>query len=604
MRSLTPAPIAAWTALSPQVSAAALFDGTLYAGAVSQSGPWLYRAEAGALVDAGFTAPAYTVACRGLLAEGAYLYALLAVAETAPHTIDQQTRSLVYRFDGADWTLAADGAGALFGLALRDGTLYSIGTGLDVEGLPATGLFSWTRYAWRLVGSHAQPQRLRRQGGNLLVESYSGGALHLDVYAVDALPQGQAAPAGYVPNTAVIWGGALWYLTQATNGDRLYLHHGGLLGGGDYDVASWNVTKGYYWNMTAWGGGLVLLGGIYQVGGFTPVYATVAAGRLTLAQPLPYTPNQFEGGVLLGRNEPYPITVGMGVAPNAYWSSWGVAPETRTADTGEAGGRLVLDRAAVIVGGARLEGFGLEWGDNSGDTTVRLETFGLEWRPLPGVPLARLVSFGLQWADDSGDTTARLEGFGFAYGDGTGSNRARLTRFGLDWQAALPLQARLTGFGLQWGDGSAGETARLESFGLQWRDRSGTVNARLETFGLEWQIWRVNPPAHFARLTRAGLQWADAPGPPGAGESVLYLVATIPEGMTRCRIVTDQTPEDMAATRALIRLDGEDLDPDAWGSYQPVRIGSNLTLDQTGTELRVALIGSGTVPSAYIQFEE
>lgn len=330
MRPPTFREMATWTPGEPHVTSAARLGETVYAGAYSLSGPWLYRAEDGMLVDAGFVAPEYTLSCRGLLEQGGYLYLLLGLAGMGgqPRSWEYQNRTLLYRSaDGEDWTLIGDTQASLCQLCWWRGGLYATGAGFDAQGRLARGLWRFLRGDWRLTGIGGNWQagegRLRAWGEWLVLE-WSGPGIERALVIGD--PEGRfvlCPGQDYVANTPVFYQGRVHCLRLGGGGTRqeLWRTTGRSPGYGEAGwqrIAAWSVaTGGLYWSAAVQGGTLLMLGARAGQG----VVGLYAPGNLELAVPCRYVVNDLRGGVLLG-------TAGSAPGLPEYQLRWGHHPKS------------------------------------------------------------------------------------------------------------------------------------------------------------------------------------------------------------------------------------------------------------------------------------
>jgi hypothetical protein len=180
----------------------------------------------------------------------------------------------------------------------------------------------------------------------------------------------------------------------------------------------------------------------------------------------------------------------------------------------------------------------------------------------------------------------RLDDLAHEWSDGTGTS-PRLDSLTHEWSKGPDNRPRLDSLAHEWSDGT-GTSPQLDSLAHEWRDGTG-ASPELQALTHEWQDTDVGT-AGGPRLDELVHEWADAvPGP--GDDLVRFVVLDGAATVLAVRVCVEETLSQIGDWRCIMRLDREDLDVDAWDTYEEFEIGRNHVPGQIGTELRVGIIG-------------
>lgn len=617
MRSLTLAKLASTTSLPRVAAVGQAADGEIFVGvqALEVGQAVLYRLvgedwEAVVLPEAETLAAGLDFAN-----DDSTLYLLAAGRE------DNVATRCVYSYAAGVWTLAAAGPeAAAFALASWGGELYAS---------TDSGLYVYRRYAWRLVQAwNGQAYRLRAEGGVLLADGW--------VLRSEQDPVGLPVTAALTPNTTCWWGGAAyalrWYWQEKAVWQQLVRLPPG---GTETVVASWPVSaKGFYWFLGRWSGGLALCGGlptVRLVGDWTvsvsPCSATWDGSRLTLAQEETRALLGFWAGVTRT------LALGLETLPALTLPYGGQYGNAGQGGASTAPGALYSACQTMETWGSNAA-HGIVWGGGGETTLLTPEgVWGSTLFPMVG---KTVLTVGVTGGDATPQVGRTRLSVSLAEPYGLQVGYTRLT-VGVTGGAEKPQvgYTRLT-VGLTTGTQRprVGRTRLVVDVGPQEKPAVGktvltvglttgtekpTVGYTRLTVALRGAAATERPAVGLTRLTvglrkhlttraapkvgRTALYALTGPVPPGVGESVLYLTDTLGHTPRAMRVTTAGTPGADAALRGFVRLDREDKAVDDWLSYQSFALNGNVTLEQTGTAVRIALVGSGAVPDVYVQFD-
>jgi hypothetical protein len=180
----------------------------------------------------------------------------------------------------------------------------------------------------------------------------------------------------------------------------------------------------------------------------------------------------------------------------------------------------------------------------------------------------------------------RLDDLAHEWSDGTGTS-PRLDSLTHEWSKGPDNRPRLDSLAHEWSDGT-GASPRLDSLTHEWRDGTG-ASPRLDSLAHEWED-TDGADGGGPRLDEVVHEWADAVQGPG-DELVRFVVLDGTATVLAVRVCVEETLSQIGDWRCIMRLDREDMDVDAWDSYEEFEIGRNHVPGQIGTELRVGIIG-------------
>lgn len=625
MRSLTLAKLASTTSLPRVAAVGQAADGEIFVGvqALEVGQAVLYRLvgedwEAVVLPEAETLAAGLDFAN-----DDSTLYLLAAGRE------DNVATRCVYSYAAGVWTLAAAGPeAAAFALASWGGELYASAD---------EGLYVYRRYAWRLVQAwNRHAYRLRAEGGVLLADGW--------VLRSEQDPVGLPVTAALTPNTTCWWGGAAyalrWYWQEKAVWQQLVRLPPG---GTETVVASWPVSAGgFYWFAGRHGGRIVLCGGL-------PGAAT-ATGRNTSALTVTGCLGYYDGQRLLltqagpvvaafvataretlALAAPGPVAVRLGSIETSM-----AAPGAPSGDGPPLGERAVYLACGQMGEWGSNSAHGIVYGRGGGGETTLLTPEGVWGSALFPMVGKTVLTVGVTGGDATPQVGRTRLSVSLTEPYGLQVGYTRLT-VGVTGGAEKPQvgYTRLT-VGLTTGTQRprVGRTRLVVDVGPQEKPTVGktvltvglttgtekpTVGYTRLTLALRGAAATERPAVGLTRLTvglrkhlttravpkvgRTALYALTGPVPPGVGESVLYLTDTLGHTPRAMRVTTAGTPGADAALRGFVRLDREDKAVDDWLSYQSFALNGNVTLEQTGTAVRIALVGSGAVPDVYVQFD-
>lgn len=181
----------------------------------------------------------------------------------------------------------------------------------------------------------------------------------------------------------------------------------------------------------------------------------------------------------------------------------------------------------------------------------------------------------------------RLDDLAHEWADGSGAS-PQLDALGTEWSKGPDNRPRLDSVAHQWSDGS-GVSPQLDSVETSWSDGSGDGRPELGAVTTEWQDIGGEGEGGVVMLEALATEWADAIAGPETGEYVVFVTDQFEGAVTGVRVVLD---EPLGTDwRAMLRLDREGLAVDAWDSYETLPVNVSHVPEQTGTDLRIAIIG-------------
>lgn len=214
------------------------------------------------------------------------------------------------------------------------------------------------------------------------------------------------------------------------------------------------------------------------------------------------------------------------------------------------------------------------------------------WRIARMVPGARTVAIGtppggvgqvvLQTA-----WGVRLDDLASEWADGSGAS-PRLDSMASEWSKGPDNRPRLDSMASEWADGT-GASPQLDEIETAWSDGSGDGRPELGAVTTEWQDIGGEGDGGVVMLEGLATEWADAIAGPETGEYVVFVTDQFEGAVTGVRLVLDEPLS--VEWRAMLRLDREALAVDAWDSYEALPVNVSHVPEQTGSDLRIAIIG-------------
>ena len=202
---------------------------------------------------------------------------------------------------------------------------------------------------------------------------------------------------------------------------------------------------------------------------------------------------------------------------------------------------------------------------------------------------------------------------GVEWGDGSGGEEPRLAALDLEWSVDPATdwdhEPRTEEVAAEWSDGSGGATPTVPLVEADWSDGSATGTPTATAVGLEWENGDGGdgPSGGSGEpvLALASTEWADsAPAIDPGTEKVLWLLEEGDRLCSRLRVTLGGlTPAQQAQCRVYVRTDGEDLDVDAWHTYQVAALRRNVFLERPGYTVRIGIVGPAALPVPDVQVE-